>query len=186
MEFFPALPQPQYLSPSLEIVARSHWGGFTLALSGGFPATMNLLSDGTISDIKVTLGTTDVTNRGIVYVGSSEITLYADGKVKKATLKTDNIVTIRSTGYKLTADTVVNFAESGDFSSFDDAAVVVTRDSGTLTVGDFELTLINTNPVKINLIANGNVDSTTPYVENIKGRLTTAQTIPLKWYWWGV
>ena len=173
---------------------------FTLTLSDTNPVTINLLSGGNVDsttpytgDIKGTLGTTDVTNANntnIVYLGGSEITLSADKKVKKATLKKDSIVAISktvnnipsSTNYKLTveAGTVVNFdTTSGAFSNFDATSVVVTRDSGELTWGEFTLTLLTDHPVKINLGSDGNVDSKTPYVENIKGALTEAKMISL-------
>ena len=153
--------------------------------------TINLKKDGTIhttpyplgSEIKGTLGGADVTVAGTspishIYVGGgSEITLYADEKVKKATLKKGSIVAIDSGGgssinYKLKGDTtVVNFAAGGVFGTFDAASVAVTRDSGTLTVDGFTLTLTHT--VTINLQSSGAIHGTTPYPlgSEIKGTL---------------
>ena len=95
--------------------------------------------------------------------------------VKRGTLKTGSIVTFSSVDYKLKANTVVNFDTGGVFSSFD-AAVAATRNSGTLTVEGFTLTLINGFPVTINLQSSGTIHGTTPYTGEIKGTLSADVT----------
>ena len=93
------------------------------------PVKINLKTDGTIdgtnpykSEITGTLDT-NVTNtittgpppEERIYVANKEVILYANKKVKKATLKTGSIVVIRSTDYKLTSNTVVNFDMIAEF-----------------------------------------------------------------------